>query len=44
MQRIKISTIAGKVESGEERKETRGKVDEERRHQTEVNRHDSFST
>jgi cullin 3 len=36
MQRIRISTVASKVESGTERKETLGRVDEERRLQTEV--------
>ncbi|KIY43994.1 Cullin-domain-containing protein [Fistulina hepatica ATCC 64428] len=36
LQKIKISTIAAKVESGEERKETLDRVDEERRHQTEA--------
>lgn len=36
LQKIKISTIASKVETVEERKETRDRVDEERRHQTEV--------
>ncbi|THH15832.1 hypothetical protein EW146_g4703 [Bondarzewia mesenterica] len=36
LQKIKISTVASKVESGEERKETRDRVEEERRHQTEA--------
>ncbi|EEB91325.1 hypothetical protein MPER_10331, partial [Moniliophthora perniciosa FA553] len=36
LQKIKISTVSSKVESGEERKETRDRIDEERRHQTEV--------
>lgn len=36
LQKIKISTISSKVESGEERKETKDRIDEERRHQTEV--------
>ncbi|KAI0313750.1 Cullin-domain-containing protein [Amylostereum chailletii] len=36
LQRIKISTIASKIESGEERKETQDRVEEERRHQTEA--------
>lgn len=36
LQKIKISTISSKVETGEERKETRDRVDEERRYQTEV--------
>lgn len=36
LQRIKISTIATKVENNDQRKETRDKVDEERKFQTEV--------
>ncbi|TFK40341.1 Cullin [Crucibulum laeve] len=36
MQKIKISTISSKVESNEERKETRDRIDEERRHQMEA--------
>ena len=36
LQKIKISTISSKVESTEERKETHDRIDEERRHQTEV--------
>ncbi|KAF5382100.1 hypothetical protein D9615_004330 [Tricholomella constricta] len=36
LRKIKISTISSKVESGEERKETRDRIDEERRHQTEA--------
>lgn len=36
LQKIKISTISSKVESSSERKETRDRIDEERRHQTEV--------
>ena len=36
LQRIKISTIASRVENSEERRETRDRVEEERRHQTEV--------
>jgi len=36
LQKIKISTVSSKVESGEERKETQDRVEEERRHQTEV--------
>ncbi|EIM90785.1 Cullin-domain-containing protein [Stereum hirsutum FP-91666 SS1] len=36
LQKIKISTVASKVESGEERKETQDRVEEERRHQTEA--------
>ncbi|KAF7327731.1 CULLIN-2 domain-containing protein [Mycena kentingensis (nom. inval.)] len=36
LQKIKISTISAKVESGEERKETKDRIDEERRHQTEA--------
>jgi hypothetical protein len=36
MQRIKISTVSAKVESTEERKETRDRIDEERQYQTEV--------
>ncbi|TFY82115.1 hypothetical protein EWM64_g1893, partial [Hericium alpestre] len=34
--KIKISTVSAKVESGEERKETQDRVEEERRHQTEA--------
>ncbi|KAI9512036.1 Cullin family-domain-containing protein [Russula earlei] len=33
LQKIKISTVAARVESGEERKETQDRVDEERRYQ-----------
>ncbi|KAA1467488.1 Cullin-domain-containing protein [Dentipellis sp. KUC8613] len=36
LQKIKISTVSAKVETGEERKETQDRVDEERRHQTEA--------
>jgi len=36
LQKIKISTVASKVETGEERRETRDRIEEERRHQTEV--------
>ena len=36
LQRIKIGTVSAKVESSEERKETHDRIDEERRHQTEV--------
>jgi cullin 3 len=36
LQKIKISTVAAKVESNEERKETRERIEEERNHQTEV--------
>jgi cullin 3 len=36
LQKIKISTVAARVESGEERKETRDRVNEERRYQTDV--------
>ncbi|KAG5638768.1 pre-tRNA nuclear export protein [Sphagnurus paluster] len=36
LRKIKIGTISSKVESGEERKETRDRIDEERRHQTEA--------
>jgi cullin 3 len=36
LQKIKISTVAARVETGEERKETQDRVEEERRHQTEV--------
>ncbi|KAI0749766.1 Cullin-domain-containing protein [Daedaleopsis nitida] len=36
LQKIKISTIASKVENTEERKETRDRINEERRHQTEA--------
>ncbi|KAG6842292.1 hypothetical protein C0991_010580 [Blastosporella zonata] len=36
MRKLKIGTIASRVESGEERKETLERIDEERRHQTEA--------
>ena len=36
LQKIKISTVASRVENSDERRETRDRVDEERRHQTEV--------
>jgi len=36
LQKIKISTVSSKVESTEEQKETHGRIEEERRHQTEV--------
>jgi cullin 3 len=36
LQKIKISTVASKVETGEERRETRDRIEEERRHQMEV--------
>ena len=36
LHKIKIAVVAAKVESGEERKETRERVDEERKHQTDV--------
>ncbi|KAF8135043.1 Cullin-domain-containing protein [Boletus edulis] len=36
MQRIKISTVSARVESTEERKETRDRIDEERQYQTEA--------
>lgn len=36
LQKIKISTVASRVENTEERKETKDRIDEERRHQTEV--------
>ena len=36
LQKIKISTAAARVESGEERKETQDRVDEERRYQMDV--------
>ncbi|KAH9949907.1 Cullin-domain-containing protein [Amylocystis lapponica] len=36
LQKIKISTVASKVESTDERKETKDRIDEERRHQTEA--------
>jgi cullin 3 len=37
LQKIKISTVAARIETGEERKETQDRIEEERRHQTEVN-------
>lgn len=36
LQKIKISTVAARVENTDERKETKDRVEEERRHQTEV--------
>lgn len=36
LQKIKISTVSSKIESSEERRETRDRIDEERRHQMEV--------
>ncbi len=36
LQKIKISTVAARVESGEERKETQDRIEEERRYQTDV--------
>ncbi|KAH7927936.1 Cullin-domain-containing protein [Leucogyrophana mollusca] len=36
MQKIKISTVSAKVETSEERKETRDRIEEERHHQTEA--------
>jgi cullin 3 len=36
LRKIKISTIAARVESGEERRETEERVEEERRYQTDV--------
>jgi cullin 3 len=36
LHKIKIAVVAAKVESGEERKETRERIDEERKHQTDV--------
>ena len=36
LQKIKINTIASRVENTEERKETKDRVDEERKHQTEA--------
>ena len=36
MQKIKISTISSRVENKDERKETRDRIDEERKHQVEV--------
>ncbi|KAF8920321.1 Cullin [Mucidula mucida] len=36
LQKIKISTISSKVESSGERKETRDRIDEERKHQTDA--------
>ncbi|KAI0303827.1 Cullin-domain-containing protein [Multifurca ochricompacta] len=36
LQKIKISTVAARVESGEERKETQDRVEEERRYQTDA--------
>ena len=36
LQKIKISTVLSRVENTEERKETKDRIDEERKHQTEV--------
>ncbi|KAF7794808.1 hypothetical protein EIP86_005950 [Pleurotus ostreatoroseus] len=36
LQKIKISTVVSRVETNDERKETKDRVDEERKHQTEV--------
>ena len=36
MQKIKVSTVSSRVENREERKETRDRIDEERKHQIEV--------
>ena len=36
LRKIKISTVVSKVETGDERKETRDRIDEERRHQVEA--------
>lgn len=36
LQKIKISTVSAKVETNEERKETQDRIEEERKHQTEV--------
>ncbi|KAI0925756.1 hypothetical protein AcW1_008104 [Taiwanofungus camphoratus] len=36
LQKIKISTVASRVETTDERKETKDRIDEERRHQTEA--------
>jgi len=39
MLKIKINTISSRVESGEERRETQDRIDEERKHQIEVFRY-----
>ena len=39
MQRIKISTVSAKVETTDERKETKDRVDEERKFQMEASDH-----
>lgn len=44
LQKIKISTVASRVESTEERRETKDRIDEERKHQTEVCRILSFES
>ncbi|GBE88007.1 Cullin-domain-containing protein [Sparassis latifolia] len=36
LQKIKISTVASRVENSDERKETKDRIEEERRHQTEA--------
>jgi cullin 3 len=36
LQKIKIGTVAARIESGEERRETQDRVEEERRFQTDV--------
>ena len=38
MQRIKISTVSSRPENNQERQETQGKIDEERKHQMDVSR------
>lgn len=38
MQRIKISTVSSRPENNQERQETQGKIDEERKHQIDVRR------
>lgn len=42
MKKVKIQTISSKVESSEERKETLDRIDEERKHQMEVNKKEPF--
>ena len=44
MRKIKISTVSSRVESKDERKETRDRIDEERKHQMEVFNLFNFST
>jgi hypothetical protein len=44
MQKIKIATVSSKIETTEERKETRDRIDEERKHQIDVSTFDCCNT